>query len=391
MRRASVKETQKIGRYEVVERLGAGGMAEVFRARTTGPLGFERQLVIKRMHKELSSDKTLVQMFADEASLAASAHHRNVVQVFELGEDQRGEMFIVMEHVAGADLKELQLRAYRNNKRIPAWFSVHCAIEVLEGLAFMYDLVDGSGRRRNVVHRDVSPENIFVSEQGDVKIGDFGIARDDTRPVDAYGHEVKGKTAYLAPEQLSGATADQRFDVFSAGVVLWECLTQRPLFGAMTANEALAALVRAPRVPPSRYVRDVPVELDQIVLRALSADPAMRYLTTTQMKNDLVRVLAKMRPARIETEELRAVFTDLSTRAADMPEPDLEISEEQILAEELESGDLESELEALLAEDDEELVWANAEPVPAEAPEEDGRTYAFIRKPGRETAIGARG
>lgn len=374
-------------------------MAEVFRVRANGPHGFERQLVIKRMHRELQRDKTLVQMFADEAKLAACANHPNVVQVYELGQDESGEMFIVMEHVAGTDLKELQLRAYRNNKRIPAWFSVYVAIEVLDGLAFMHDLLDPNGRRRNVVHRDVSPENIFVSQLGEVKIGDFGIARDDTRPIDAYGHEVKGKTAYLAPEQLKGVTADQKFDVFSAGVVLWECLTQRPLFGAMTPNEMLAAIVNAPRIAPSRFVHDIPTELDGIVLRALTANPAERIATTRQLRDELARVLAKMHPGQIVEAELARVYDDLSSPDVRTHELSMEIDDEQILEQQTDAGydaeldgALARELNALLSDDVESAVWEDTpapavEPAPApsqkkiaELEEPDGRTYAIIRK-----------
>jgi serine/threonine-protein kinase len=385
MRQTATAQRKQIGKYEVLERIGAGGMAEVFRAKTSGPHGFERHLVIKRMHKELQRDKTLVQMFADEAKLAACGNHPNVVQVYELAQDPSGEMFMVMEHVAGTDLKELQLRAYRNNKRIPAWFSVYVTIEMLDGLSFMFDLVDGSGRRRNVIHRDVSPENIFVSEHGEVKIGDFGIARDDTRESDAYGHEVKGKTAYLAPEALSGVNNDQRLDVFSAGVVLWECLTQRPLFGAMTQNEMLAAIVHAPRVPPSSYVKDVPQELDAIVLSALSADPEDRIATTREMRAVLARVLNKMHPARIEESELRAVFHDLSTRSGNAPDLSVEIDDDQIIAEELEP-DLAEELDRLLAEESPTEELEDAE-------DPEGRTYAIIRKPksvSREFAFDAR-
>jgi eukaryotic-like serine/threonine-protein kinase len=197
VKQASTTSRKRIGRYEVVERIGAGGMAEVFRARTNGPCGFERQLVIKRMHRELQRDKTLVQMFADEAKLAACANHPNVVQVFELGQEESGEMFIVMEHVAGTDLKELQLRAYRNNKRMPAWFSLYVVIEMLDGLTFMHNLVDGSGRRRNVVHRDVSPENVFVSELGEVKIGDFFLVSPATTRAQTMLTDTKSKARWL--------------------------------------------------------------------------------------------------------------------------------------------------------------------------------------------------
>src|SRR5262245_27747813 len=183
-------------------------MAEVFRARLPGIAGFEKIVVIKRLHPHFAADQGMVQMFVDEAKLAANVQHKNVVQVYELDRLENGQLFIVMEYINGVDLKKLLRHAERVGVRIPPWFSIFVLTEVLDALNHAYELVDDRGQRRNIVHRDVSPENIFISTNGDVKLGDFGVARDDTRP-DPYAGEAKGKLGYMAPEQLAGERLDQ--------------------------------------------------------------------------------------------------------------------------------------------------------------------------------------
>jgi serine/threonine protein kinase len=284
---------QKLGKYEIVRQLGIGGMAEVFEARLPGVAGFSKTVVIKRILPHLAKQKAFVNMFVREAKIAAAVHHRNVVQVFELDQTEEGELFLVMEMIKGIDLRHVLGQASRAKLRVPPWFSAYCVAEVLDGLAYAHGITDELGRPRNLVHRDVTPSNIFVSHLGEVKLGDFGVARDDLLDSQTQTGQFKGKVAYMAPEQLYGKNLDGRVDVFAAGVVLWECLTQKRLFGGRQQIETMNAIVKEPRIPPSRKKGDVPKELDDIVLAALQPDPAQRLPSAKVFRARLLDVLRK--------------------------------------------------------------------------------------------------
>lgn len=289
------------GKYELLERIGAGGMAEVYRARLPGVAGFEKIVVIKRILPHLAQQTSIAEMFIEEAKIAARVQHRNIVQVFELGALQDGELFIAMEYVAGTDLSVLLRHSVKRKLRIPIWFSVHVISEVLAGLATAHEMHDEQGRPLNVVHRDVTPSNLFISYVGDIKLGDFGVAQSALRVQQTRVGELKGKVAYMAPEQLYGRPIDARADVFAAGVVLWECLTQRRLFGGRPEIETMNAICSSERIPPSRYDAQIPPELDQIVLQAISADRESRV----QSAGELLEMLATIQP-RFATRVLQA-------------------------------------------------------------------------------------
>jgi eukaryotic-like serine/threonine-protein kinase len=293
------------GKYELLERIGTGGMAEVFRAKLPGIAGFEKIVVIKCLHAHLLDQPSAVAMFVEEAKLAAQVQHKNVVQVHELDRLPTGEYFMVLEYVQGTDLKQLLQHARNTLTRIAPWLSVHIAIEVLEALIHAHALTDPSGRPRNIVHRDVAPDNIFISDLGDIKLGDFGVAKDDARP-DLGTHEIKGKISYMAPEALAGSPIDQRYDVFALGVVLWECLTQRPLFRGETTAETISMICSGERWPPSAFAQRIPPELDQCVLRALEHDRARRFPSTREMQARLLEILPRLRqkvgPIAVRTE-----------------------------------------------------------------------------------------
>lgn len=244
------------GKYELLERIGQGGMAEVYKARLAGAAGFERTVVIKRMLPHVAARPDAVKMFIHEAKLASAIHHKSVVQIFELGQGPDGEYFIAMEYVAGSDLRGVLKTSTAEGRRIPPWFSVQILIEVLEGLDCVHTLYDENGSRRRVVHRDVSPSNIFISFTGEVKLGDFGVAKDSARDAHTRTGALKGKIGYMPPEQLRGLPLDGRCDVFAAGVVLWECLTQRRLFRYPTDMLTMEAICRAdrPRPPATNQV-----------------------------------------------------------------------------------------------------------------------------------------
>jgi serine/threonine protein kinase len=283
------------GKYELLARIGMGGMAEIFRARAPGAAGFEKILVIKRLLPHLADDPDSVQMFVNEAKLAAQVHHRNVVQVFELGQLPDGEYFMAMEHIAGTDLRQILRAAATSSMRVPPWFSVHAMCEVLDGLACAHALCDDQGRPRNVVHRDVTPANIFISYLGDIKLGDFGVAKDDSFKENKKKGELKGKVPYMSPEQLYGRDLDSRSDVFAAGVVLWECLTQRRLFGGRSDIEAMNLICYGERKAPSAFATDVPPELDAVVLHALETNPDNRTPNAEQFHKELTEVLPRLR------------------------------------------------------------------------------------------------
>jgi len=255
----------RFGRYRLVERIGAGGMAEVHRAVVDGPGGFQRTVVIKRMLRQLCGDDAFVRMLLAEGRLTALLHHPGIVQVHEVGEVD-GIYYLAMEHVDGVDLASL-LRAAQARRPLPPAVAVAIAVELAGALAYAHARTDEAGRPCDIVHRDVSPANIMVTPLGAVKLLDFGIAKaaDSLRDVETRTGTLKGKVAYMSPEQAEGEPVDRRSDVFALGVVLHEMLTLRRLFRA-DDDLATLKLVRECAVAPP----GVDVELDAIVLRMLA-------------------------------------------------------------------------------------------------------------------------
>lgn len=264
------------GKYTLLERLGFGGMAEVFRAELRGPAGFHKPLAIKRILPHLAETPDVVERFVAEAKVLASLEHPNVVSVYELGQID-DEYFIAMELISGVDLLEVLRATSASQTKIPVAFALHVALELLSALTHAHTRVDERGRPLGIVHRDVSPSNVFFSWQGAVKLGDFGVAKTyDFGPATKYGMVI-GKLNYSAPETFNGSgELDGRVDVFGAGVILWEMLAQRRLFGGDHAYQVAAQIQSAPRPPPSRYNSDVSPALDAVVLRAIEPDPRLR-------------------------------------------------------------------------------------------------------------------
>ena len=311
---------QPYGRYELLERIGEGGMAEVFRARLPGVAGFEKILVIKRILPHLSKNNRFVQMFVNEAQLAAKIQHQNVVQVYELGQLDSGELYIAMEYVPGVDLRGILRNAAQRVLRIPSWFSVHAVAEILGGLSHAHELADPNGQQLHVVHRDVTPSNVFVSTSGEVKLADFGIAKAAGQVSQTRSGQLKGKISYMPPEQLHGQALDARADVFAVSVVLWECLTQRRLFGGRPDFETMLAICEGKRDPPSRYNAKIPPELDAVTLEALEPDRDKRVNTAAVFQARLLEILSKLRPRLLPTEIKHVV--EVLTGAKE-PDPNL--------------------------------------------------------------------
>ena len=284
------------GKYELKERIGVGGMAEIYRATMPGHAGFAKTVAIKRLRPPYNHDDAYATLFIDEAKLAAQVHHKNVVQVFELGSIGTNELFMAMEWVDGIDLRRLQRIAAQQKTPLPPWLCVHIAMEVLEALAFAHDLVDHAGRRRNVVHCDVTPDNVFISRSGEVKLADFGVATDDTRAHDPLDGQVKGKAPYLAPEMLDGGRPDHRADVFACATVLWESLTLHRLFFAESPRESMSRVCLGRRPAPSELASGIPAALDRAVIRALEPKIEDRTASARALLDELAEIYEDIRP-----------------------------------------------------------------------------------------------
>ena len=284
--RRRIDGAAKLGHYELLHPLGAGGMAEVFKARALGPAGFEREVVIKRILPAYGRDEDFVRMFVDEARILGLIHHPNVVQAFEFGEDD-GTLFLALEYVNGPSLSRI-LRALRAaNRRMPPAIAAYVGREICRALDCVHRLEDDKGARLEVVHRDVTPSNIIVTPAGAVKLLDFGVAKFTSAARSTREGTVKGKPAYLAPEQLQGKPIDGRVDLFALGIVLHEMLSLQHLFTGdsdlQTAKKIME--MKIPRL--SAHRADVPEELERIVLRALERDRQRRFGTAAEMARAL--------------------------------------------------------------------------------------------------------
>jgi serine/threonine-protein kinase len=275
-----------LGRYRLIKSLGVGGMAEAFKATCSGPGGFERTVVVKRILPANCEDPEFMRMFTAEARILGMLHHPNVVQVYDFGEAD-GTLFLVLEFVDGPSLGRL-LRVLRSAGRpVPVAIAAHFAREICRALDYVHGLRGSDGEALNVIHRDVTPSNVVLTSAGSLKLLDFGIAKYETSEANTQNHYVKGKPAYLAPEILEGGKFDARVDLFSVGVVLHELLTLTPLFAADHDLAILNKVMSMPIAAPSKTRPDVPPALDAIVMRALQRDRARRYASAAEMARDL--------------------------------------------------------------------------------------------------------
>jgi len=289
----SEKRPATLGRYEVVKHLAQGGMAEVLLARATGLEGFERHVVIKRIRAEQAHDQNHVQMFLEEARLAATLHHHNVVQVHDIGEEQ-GEYFFVMEYVHGEDVRRILTAVTGHEARPPLEHVLTIITGAAAGLHHAHEQCGPNRVPLGIVHRDVSPENILVGYDGGVKVADFGIAKASHRSLKTESGIRKGKVSYMSPEQCIGLPVDRRSDIFALGIVLYESLTTRRLFKDENDFLTMTAIVQSKIRPPSTVWPEIPPELEQIVMKALSPSPEDRYSTADHMQRALEAFAAKI-------------------------------------------------------------------------------------------------
>ena len=266
------------GRYTLVRRVGTGGMAEIWKAKVQGPAGFEKVLAIKKVLPHLVEDSggSFIDMFIEEAKLVAGLVHPNIVQVFDFGKVGKRDYFIAMEYVSGSNLARIIHRMNETGERMPPDYAVYLVSEAARGLGHAHARTDAAGKPLKIVHRDVSPQNILVSASGEVKVTDFGIAKvASALSMTAEGH-VRGKLAYMSPEQARANPLDQRSDLFSLGIVLWELLAGRRLF-AGGASSDMFQRVMAYRGLDDDLLAPIPPELRPVLSTLLAMDPANRF------------------------------------------------------------------------------------------------------------------
>jgi serine/threonine protein kinase len=283
-------ETQ---RYRVVERIAAGGMAEVYRGESAGIEGFRKKVAIKKVLPKLSQNREFIHMFLDEARLCAYLSHSKCVQVFDIGQ-AAGSHFIVMEFVDGADLQGVLEYLQRHELQMPVEVACLIAMHVCEGLAYAHDACDHLGQPLGIVHRDISPHNVLMTRFGEVKLVDFGLAKASSHLTAEEEDIVKGKFGYLAPEVTLGQGADRRVDIFAAGILLWEMLAGRRLFKGDTDLETFKQ-VQAAIIPDMRQIRaDVSDDVAYVLAKALARDRDQRYLQAGDFAKDLSVVLDRL-------------------------------------------------------------------------------------------------
>ena len=303
---------RRLGKYELIARIGKGGMAQVYLARQRGFMDFEKLVVVKTIHPHLAEQKDFINMLLDEARIAARIDHPCVVDIYDLGVHD-DTYFIAMEHLNGQSLVRV-LRAGVEKRPLDIRSSVRIIADVADGLHAAHELKDHTGRSLEVIHRDVTPGNIVVQYSGRVKIVDFGIAKARGRiAADTGIRQWKGKLNYMAPEHVTGKTIDRRADIFSLGVVLWESLCLRRLFRHKNASDMADAILEQEIPPPSSIRKEVPPKLDSICLRALARDPDERYATCAEFEEELEKFLsaAAFRPQKgIIAKYMREMFAD---------------------------------------------------------------------------------
>ncbi len=278
------------GKYLLLDRINIGGMAEVWRGKDFGVAGFERLVAIKRILPNIAEDEEFITMFIDEAKITVQLTHANIAQVYELGQIANN-YFIAMEYIPGKDMRAIFDRCRKKGEPAPVPLVCYVVAKMCEGLDYAHRKKDGMGRDMNIVHRDISPQNVLVSYEGEVKVIDFGIAKAAGKANKTQAGILKGKFAYMSPEQIRGLPLDRRSDVFAIGICLYEMLTGERLFVGDSDFSVLEKVRKAEVLPPSTYNRRIPEALERIVLKALAKDVDERYQYANEVADDLQRFL----------------------------------------------------------------------------------------------------
>jgi len=322
----------KYGQYVLLDKIATGGMAEVWKARMRGVEGFQKIVAIKKILPHLSDNQYFIEMFIDEAKLAAQLNHNNIIHIYDLGKTQ-GTYFIAMEYVDGHDLKTILMRGHDRDQPLGIELSLFIASKVAAALDYAHRRRDFEDKELSLVHRDVSPQNVLISHEGDIKLCDFGIAKAASKASHTQAGALKGKLQYMSPEQAWGKPIDRRSDIFALASVLFEMLTGKKLFAGDNEMSVLEQVREARVTPPSQINDEITPQIDAIVLKALKKEPGERYQTAGEMARDIDSVLYNIRPTptsadlaiymhRIWIEEpLTAIRSDAPPTLIDQPVP----------------------------------------------------------------------
>jgi serine/threonine protein kinase/outer membrane biosynthesis protein TonB len=282
-----------LGRYEIIKTLARGALTDLLVGRASGMEGFQRYVAIKLLRAEFAAQPLTFESFVNEARLAAVLHHHNIVQVHDIGED-RGQPYFAMEYVHGVDLRTLLAKLAKRNEQLPLQHVVQIVASVAAALHHAHEQRGPDGQPLGIVHRDVSPGNVLVGFDGNVKVVDFGIAKAAIGTIQSDAGVLKGQAPYMSPEQCAGKPVDRRSDVFALGIVLYELATVRRLFKGANEFLTMSAVVNAEVPKPSQYRRDIPAPLEAIMLKALARDPARRFQTAGEMSLALDKVASSV-------------------------------------------------------------------------------------------------
>jgi len=296
-------------RYRIIDKIDAGGMAEIYRGVAISIEGFEKQVAIKRILPNLCQNEQFVTMFLDEARLSMQLNHANIVQIFDIGKVD-DTYFVAMELVDGANLRRVMQRALDRSLHVPVAIACYLVMGIADALAYAHEKVDANGQPLHIVHRDVSPPNVLLSRQGEVKLTDFGMAKAASNAQISDAGVVKGKFAYLSPEVVEGKPADPRADIYSCGIILWELLCGRRLFVGKTDLDTVEMVRKGEVQKPSGLRPDVDAELDRLVLRTLAKNPKRRFQSAREVEQELASYVFK--------HNLRATGADVSAFLRDL-------------------------------------------------------------------------
>ena len=299
---------QQFGKYVLLRKIATGGMAEIFQGKTAGAEGFEKDIVIKRILPHFSEDEAFVKMFIDEASITAKLQHANIVQIFDFDVID-GSYYIAMEYIEGEDLSAVLKDGQAAGRMLSVPQCVWVTMELAKGLYYAH-VKEHKGRPLNIIHRDISPHNAMIAYNGEVKLMDFGIAKAAERSTKTQAGTVKGKVAYMSPEQARGKNLDGRSDLFALATVLWEMLTFKRLFLRESDFETLTAVLKDPIEPPSRFRPEVDQELDDILMTALEKDRDDRQKNVEEFTRELTRWYYKT-VTDFEAEKLKPYMQQL--------------------------------------------------------------------------------
>ncbi len=300
---------EKYGKYLLLDRIARGGMAELYRGKILGAQGFEKIVAIKKILPHLVDQEEFIKAFVDEARLAAFLQHPNIVQIYDFGE-MAETYFISMEYLAGVDLKTVLKKAKDESKPLKLALSLFYILpQICYGLQYAHNLKDFSGEPLNIIHRDLGPQNIFITYNGEIKLIDFGIAKASSHDATTYVGSLKGKLAYMSPEQASGKEIDHRSDLFAIGILLYELATGHRLY----TGESQAILLKAGKAeftPPEQVKQGLPASLYALIHKALHKDPALRYQSAEQLRLDL-EVCAQELAVRVTRGQMAAYMHEL--------------------------------------------------------------------------------